>query len=702
MGRKGLLQTNHKHIFLPGKSVNIKLGTKHTSEKYKNKKCGKTASQRISECQKDHLAFQAFLRVGSTIDFTHAANQQPGMGSRKYEKATTLPTSVSTSRKFDKDHQISTKSGLGVSPQISSGSTVVGNSFWSRTTGVGKFGSHPSSSFLDFDDSVSDAWDIKDAKGINFGRSAGQGIVIDVQPTSVSPFSITKTSSIGPAVHGKHSANTNPPTTAKSINPSLVPEVTSKLEKAHISVEELNIDPPKSQNQEIIPSLVISDTIKGNTTAESTTDSYVSSTSPVHISTAVPSNISTPTSTTISLGLNSRATSSGKTELKKDSETLTGENKRYAKLENLINDCQSFEIEELRKLAWSGISSRARAKAWKILCGYLPPPGTASISPEENLNNASVLSSAKQLQPSSMRRRNQEEVVQRKQVEYRRYVEQYFTTRHDDDGNGDTYRQIHIDIPRMSPVVGLFQQRCVQEIFERILYIWAIRHPASGYVQGINDLVTPFFLVFLHDSMRIQSLPENTVPFEALFTAGVNNLDVEASLSKEQRDYVEADAYWCLTKVLDSIQDNYTFAQPGIQLKVKQLEDLTRRIDQELHEHLVGHDVEYIQFAFRWMNNLLMREIPVRATVRLWDTYLAQADGFSHFHLYVCAAFLCHWKSELMKKKDFHTLLMFLQNVPTAKWGDNEINLLVAEAYRLSYLFAGAPSHLSGSKALKS
>lgn len=34
------------------------------------------------------------------------------------------------------------------------------------------------------------------------------------------------------------------------------------------------------------------------------------------------------------------------------------------------------------------------------------------------------------------------------------------------------------------------------QIFERILFIWAIRHPASGYVQGINDLVTPFFVVF--------------------------------------------------------------------------------------------------------------------------------------------------------------------------------------------------------------
>ena len=98
------------------------------------------------------------------------------------------------------------------------------------------------------------------------------------------------------------------------------------------------------------------------------------------------------------------------------------------------------------------------------------------------------------------------------------------------------------------------------------------------------------------------------------------------------------------------------------------------------------------------MNNLLMRELPIRATVRLWDTYLAQgADGFSHFHLYVCAAFLIRWKPDLIRKSDFHTLLMFLQNLPTAKWADGDIDLLVAEAYRLSYLFAGAPSHLASS-----
>lgn len=325
---------------------------------------------------------------------------------------------------------------------------------------------------------------------------------------------------------------------------------------------------------------------------------------------------------------------------------------KHAKIEALVAS-PSIEIEDLRKLAWSGLSMKARGKAWKILCGYLP--GNAS---------------------------RQDEVMQRKQEEYQRYVDQYFATK-DQDVHQDTYRQIHIDIPRMSPVVGLFQQRCVQEIFERILYIWAIRHPASGYVQGINDLVTPFFLVFLRDYLDDC---ENLVPS--------SEVQVEDQLTLASRNSIEADSFWCLSVVLDGIQDNYTFAQPGIQVKVQQLEDLIQRIDGELHTHLINHDVSYLQFSFRWMNNLLMRELPVKASIRLWDTYLSQVNGFSHFHLYVCAAFLIHWKSELLKKQDFHTLLMFLQNLPTAKWGDQEINLLVAKAYQLSYLFADAPSHL--------
>jgi len=43
--------------------------------------------------------------------------------------------------------------------------------------------------------------------------------------------------------------------------------------------------------------------------------------------------------------------------------------------------------------------------------------------------------------------------------------------------------------------------------------------------------------------------------------------------------------------------------------------------------HLENNGVEFRHFAFRWMNCLLMREIPFRLIVRIWDTCLAEKDG---------------------------------------------------------------------------
>uniref|UniRef100_A0AAX7V5T7 Rab-GAP TBC domain-containing protein n=1 Tax=Astatotilapia calliptera TaxID=8154 RepID=A0AAX7V5T7_ASTCA len=298
------------------------------------------------------------------------------------------------------------------------------------------------------------------------------------------------------------------------------------------------------------------------------------------------------------------------------------------------------DLDELRKLSWSGIPRQVRPIAWKLLSGYLP---------------------------ANAERR--ESVLQRKRQEYFGFIQQYYDSRNDEH-HQDTYRQIHIDIPRMSPESLVLQPK-VTEIFERILFIWAIRHPASGYVQGINDLVTPFFVVFSHI---------------------LENFDV-SSLQEEALRNIEADSFWCMSKLLDGIQDNYTFAQPGIQKKVKALEELVSRIDESVHRHMQQYEVEYLQFAFRWMNNLLMRELPLRCTIRLWDTYQAEPEGFSHFHLYVCAAFLVRWRKEILEERDFQGLMILLQNLPTMHWGNEEVSVLLAEAYRLKFAFADAPNH---------
>ncbi|KAA0192226.1 hypothetical protein HAZT_HAZT004196 [Hyalella azteca] len=278
--------------------------------------------------------------------------------------------------------------------------------------------------------------------------------------------------------------------------------------------------------------------------------------------------------------------------------------------------------------------------------------------------------------PANFERR--QEALERKRKEYWNFVKQYYHTRHEDQ-HSDTFRQIHMDIPRMAPLISLLQQPVVQEMFERILFIWAIRHPASGYVQGINDLVIPFFVVFLSDVIP---------PGKAVDTYDVSL--VSGSLCEG----VEADSFWCLSRLLDGIQDNYTFAQPGIQTRVTQLRELVSRIDEGLHRHLERHGIDYLQFSFRWFNNVLMRELPLSCTVRLWDTLHAEQEGFSHFLLYVAAAFLRHFSPRLMQQQDFQGLMLLLQNLPTSNWTDSEISLVVAEAFKLKYMFADAPKHL--------
>ena len=124
---------------------------------------------------------------------------------------------------------------------------------------------------------------------------------------------------------------------------------------------------------------------------------------------------------------------------------------------------------------------------------------------------------------------------------------------------------------------------------------------------------------------------------------------------------VEADVYWCLTNLLAGIQDHYTSDQPGVQRMVLKLEELANRIDIHLTEHLRKTGIEFMQFAFKWLNCLLLREFDLRCIIRLWDTYLSEGDdGFESFHVYVCAAFLCQFSGDI-QTMEFDELFGFMQ-----------------------------------------
>jgi hypothetical protein len=74
----------------------------------------------------------------------------------------------------------------------------------------------------------------------------------------------------------------------------------------------------------------------------------------------------------------------------------------------------------------------------------------------------------------------------------------------------------------------------------------------------------------------------------------------------------------------------------------------------------------------------------------------AEDQGFSHFHLYVCAAFLVKWSDQLLKM-DFQEIMMFLQALPTRGWNEKDIELLLSEAFIWQSLFRNSKAHIQKS-----
>jgi len=332
---------------------------------------------------------------------------------------------------------------------------------------------------------------------------------------------------------------------------------------------------------------------------------------------------------------------------------------------------ENLNIKQLRKYSWRGIPAELRPRAWRHLLGYLP-----------------------------RHRPRAEAVLKRKRAEYQKMVSEYYPKTSYREPETDpsipailadlvthteheaaTFRQISIDVPRTHPKMKLFQLDRIRKCLTRILFIWALRHPATSYVQGFNDLCTAFIYLFLDEQTRIlynKTLwPTDT---EVLNLAGTMVPD-------EVLQNVEADAFWCLNALLEQIQDHYIFGQPAIQQMMYHLEEVIRRIDEPLHHHLVKETgISFLHFSFRWMNCLLLREIRLNLILRLWDTYLSIEDasiaqGFTQFHVFVCAAFLRHFSKQLLKCTSLESSVLLLQNLPTKDWGENEIEEILSEAY---------------------
>jgi len=262
----------------------------------------------------------------------------------------------------------------------------------------------------------------------------------------------------------------------------------------------------------------------------------------------------------------------------------------------------------------------------------------------------------------------QKNCLDRKRNEYT-----YLVNNHEEDILGTdelaVLHQIKIDLPRTVVFRRFLEYADIRLAVQRVLFTRALRNPASSYVQGMNELIVPFFIGFLSEFKTVR-------PTE---------LDVSKITASHLRA-AEADCYWCFCKFLDTLQTHYTFGQPGIQEACFKVKELLMRVDSELYDHLNREGVDILQFTFRWVNCLFLRELPSKLIPRLMDTYLAEGDDLSIFIEYFCLVVLLKW-SEQLKDMKFQSIMTFIQNPPTEQWTHSEMEIVLSETHRWRTMF---------------
>eukprot|EP01062_Namystynia_karyoxenos_P066768 TRINITY_DN60708_c0_g1_i1.p1 TRINITY_DN60708_c0_g1~~TRINITY_DN60708_c0_g1_i1.p1 ORF type:complete len:491 (+),score=121.77 TRINITY_DN60708_c0_g1_i1:157-1473(+) len=371
-----------------------------------------------------------------------------------------------------------------------------------------------------------------------------------------------------------------------------------------------------------------------------------------------------------------------------------GASPRHRRFEELLSSPGDIDLgasrdSGLRAAAWRGVPPQFRADAWRLLVGVAPAEGT---------------------------KERRERELRRKRSEFRDHVRRYHPPTAPPGGDaepfppglseeeGRMHRQITKDLVRMGQ--GLWACTRARQSLHRVLWVWALRHPASGYAQGMHDLAAPFLHVFLDEQC-----PKPT----AAQPVGVDRGPVQPvrgwderleGLSDEGERAAEADSYWCFSAILQPVQDLFTFGQPGVQQMLRRLSDLCRVVDPELHATVRQHaeDLELHTegqqwgqwFAYRWMNCLLLREFPEARSelaFRLYDTYLAEGDAFPQLHVHVALAMLLHYRDHICGCSATDAL-MFMQRLQTQKLVMADLEGWISAGYMYQQMFEGAEGHL--------
>ncbi|KAH3767500.1 TBC1 domain family member 13 [Pelomyxa schiedti] len=213
------------------------------------------------------------------------------------------------------------------------------------------------------------------------------------------------------------------------------------------------------------------------------------------------------------------------------------------------------------------------------------------------------------------------------------------------------------DITRTSPHLQLFNFTSGETVhyhaLKHILFIFAKLNPGIRYVQGMNAILAPLYYVC---------------------TSEAGKDDPEALLN------AEADTFFCFSGLMAEVMDHFIKSMDsssvGVHKTLGKLDALLEFHDYELWTTLESKGLTIELYTLRWILLLVSQEFELPDVLRLWDSFLADANRFD-FMLYFCCAMIINVRDELLIG-DFPSNMFLLQNYPPM-----ELNTLLQQAAEL-------------------
>ncbi|GMI78679.1 hypothetical protein like AT2G43490 [Hibiscus trionum] len=140
--------------------------------------------------------------------------------------------------------------------------------------------------------------------------------------------------------------------------------------------------------------------------------------------------------------------------------------------------------------------------------------------------------------------------------------------------------RIVVDVVRTDSHLQFYEDKeNVARMFD-ILAVYALADPATGYCQGMSDLLSPFVVIFEDN----------------------------------------ADAFWCFEMLIRRMRDNFQMEGPtGVMKQLQALWHILELTDREIFAHLSKIGAESLHFAFPMLLVLFRRELSFDDTLRMWE-----------------------------------------------------------------------------------